>query len=164
MDRLVRATTGQANVVTYEPLTRERAIQDGEALAVLGADNSWENWTVENLLSERPFKWELSLLAVGGGKPVGYAVASYTGDVVHLHHLIVGLEWRGRGIGRELLCRLALKAQEMAVRKLSLKVHRQNQRAIAFYTRYGFEISEENRLALFRMIGVVNEIVSRAAS
>ena len=151
-------------MVTYEPLTRERVIQDGEALAMLGADNSWENWTVENLLSERPFKWDLSILAVCGGKPVGYAVASYTGDVVHLHHLIVGLEWRGRGIGRELLFRLALKAKQMAVRKLSLKVHRQNQRAIAFYTRWGFEITEDNHLELFRMIAVVNEILSRAAA
>jgi ribosomal protein S18 acetylase RimI-like enzyme len=130
-------------LVEYKPLTRERAIQDGAEIVSLGSDQPWEYWTVENLLAERPDKWFFSLLAEVEGKVVGYAVASRQGNVVHLHHLIVSPLFRGLGVGRKLLCRLALRLQEAGVDKLTLKVYRDNHRSIEFYHGFSFVVVDE---------------------
>jgi ribosomal protein S18 acetylase RimI-like enzyme len=54
---------------------------------------------------------------------------------------------------------VALKAQEMAVAKLSLKVYKQNHRALALFARYGFKIVEDGHAELFRMIAAVDDVL-----
>jgi ribosomal protein S18 acetylase RimI-like enzyme len=130
-------------VIRYKLLSREQALRYGESLLALGADNVWENWTGSNLLEPRPDKWLLSTFAIAEDNPVGYAIASRQGDAVHLHHLIIGREWRGRGIGRNLLRHLARKARATGASRLTLKVYKQNQQAAAFYQRLGFDIYGE---------------------
>ena len=135
--------------VRYEHLTYQRALEIGVAIVALGADNAWENWTVENLLAERLEKWSLSLLATVEGKPAGYAIASRKGQIVHLHHMIVGTTWRGMGIGSELLDRLFKTAQQVDALRLTLKVHLHNKRAIAFYQRFGFAGNKQDKIFLW---------------
>src|SRR5437763_670840 len=87
-----------------EPLSQPKAKEVGERLLGLGQDQAWENWTLSNLLADRPDKWQLSCYAHCDGTPIGYAIASCTPDAqVHLHHLVVGMRWRGQGVGRRLL-------------------------------------------------------------
>jgi ribosomal protein S18 acetylase RimI-like enzyme len=147
--------------ITYETLTFARAQYDGASLVALGTDQPWETWTVANLLSERPAKWELSLIATLGEQPVGYAIASARADSIHLHHLIVGKPWRGRSIGHQLLCHLAGKAQSRGTQYLSLKVHKHNPKAIAFYCRHGFTITEEQHPELLTMRATVADNLAR---
>ena len=109
--------------VTIEPLTRERAARDAEALLALGDDLAWDTWTRYQLLAERPGKWRLSLVARRGDAPVAYAVASRKDDAVHLHHIVIGAAERGAGIGHDLLERLRALAADAGARRLTLKVY-----------------------------------------
>jgi ribosomal protein S18 acetylase RimI-like enzyme len=109
---------------------------------------SWENWTLPNLLADRPDKWQLSLMAMFVDDPIGYAVASRRNEhTVHLHHLIVSRDWRNKQVGQLLLDRLIGKVQKMQVPTVTLKVHQKNSRAIAFYQRNKFStVKPENDL------------------
>jgi ribosomal protein S18 acetylase RimI-like enzyme len=147
--------------ILYDTLTYVRARYYGALLISLGVDQPWETWSVANLLSERPAKWELSLIATLGEHPVGYSIASARSDSVHLHRLIVGKQWRGHNIGRHLLCCLARKAHSIGKKHVSLKVHKQNSKAIAFYLRRGFSITEEQHSELSAMLAPVTEILAR---
>lgn len=148
-------------IVEYRPLTYDVAKRGGEVLVALGADNPWEYWTVENLLLDLPFKWNLSIIALLNDTFVGYAIASYNGQVVHLHHLIVGARWRRTGFGRELLRRVALNARHIPAREMSLKVYKSNTEAIRFYERYGFEIMDGESRDLLEMRGRIDQILAK---
>lgn len=145
--------------VHYQILTRHKAECDGQAIVALGADQPWENWTKDNLLAERVDKWKLSMLATLTEHPVGYAIASRRERTVHLHHLIVGAQWRTVGIGTTLLQHILENAHRCAASKLTLKVHRQNTRAIRFYQQRGFTIEsvEERNLLWMAMQVIHNE-------
>jgi ribosomal protein S18 acetylase RimI-like enzyme len=137
--------------IRFATLTRRKAEAQAAAILSLGADQPWERWSVENLLASRPLKWKLSLLATCGRVPIGYAIASVQGGWVHLHHLVVGADWRARGIGAALLHRLALRTKRLAVRGLSLKVYESNEKALRFYHRLGFRVVGAARDSLLRM-------------
>lgn len=122
-----------------ERLTRERAAELSERLLAMTADSSWDTWDRENLLSSRPEKWALSLLALDGDRPVGWAVASRTTEGTHLHHIVVDPEHRSRGIGRMLIDQLLVEAEPGV---LTLKVHPDNGAAARLYARLGFEEHE----------------------
>ena len=122
--------------VVIEPLTRHRADELAEPLLAMSADSTWDDWDRSNLLSERPGKWQLSLLATIAGRPVGWAIASRTeGGGLHLHHVVVDPEHRSEGIGSRLVSALASSA---APGRITLKVHPDNAAAARFYERLGF--------------------------
>jgi len=102
-------------------------------------DNDWENWTVDNLLAERPGKWELSQVARVGAVAAGYAICSRRAEGLHLHHFIVGPAFRNGGIGIHLLEQLSRNALGCGLSAITLKVHLKNSRAIRFYERSGFK-------------------------
>jgi ribosomal protein S18 acetylase RimI-like enzyme len=155
-----KAVTAQG-IVEYRPLTYDVAKRGGEALLGLGSDNPWEYWTVENLLLDLPFKWELSMIALLDDTFVGYAIASDKGQLIHLHHLIVGARWRRMGFGRELLRCVALNAFQIPATEMSLKVYKDNIQAVHFYERYGFEIAHDEGRDLLEMRGLIDQIVAR---
>ena len=124
---------GAVTEVVVEPLDRRRAEELADDLLAMSSDSTWDDWTRENLLSDREGKWELSL-ASDGTVPVGWAIASRTELGVHLHHVVVASGHRSRGVGAALVRRLLDTA---APGVLTLKVHPENPRAAAFYERLG---------------------------
>ena len=128
-------TEAMGNVV-IEPLTRHRADELAEPLLAMSGDSTWDDWDRSNLLSERPGKWDLSLLATITGRPVGWAIASRTvGGELHIHHIVVDPAHRSEGIGSRLVSALASTA---APGRMTLKVHPDNAAAARFYKRLGF--------------------------
>ena len=128
-------TSGTVAGVRLEALTRPRAEELADELLEMTADSGWDDWTRENLLSERPGKWDVSLLATSGGRPVAWAVASRTSDSLHLHHIVVAPHHRSAGVGARMvgeLLRLATPG------RMTLKVHTDNTAAARFYERLGF--------------------------
>ncbi len=106
------------------------------------ADQSWETWSPDNLLDDRPLKWELSRVAsegpVSGGRPLGYAILSCVAPGQHhLHRLATDPACRGQGIGAALMKEAAQEARRHGA-TLSLKVHKTNDGAARFYRRLGF--------------------------
>lgn len=127
--------TAGSGTIAVEVLTRARAEKLTDELLTMTADVSWDDWNRENLLAPRPQKWELSLLAVDGSAPVGWAVASRTGGTVHLHHLVVAPQHRSSGVGTVLVRHLLEASRPLPV---TLKVHPENEAGIRFYRRLGF--------------------------
>ena len=126
------------------PLDRDSAARLAGRLLRFTADQAWENWTADNLLADRPRKWELSLLASDREAAVGYAIVSApTPDTHHLHHIAVAAGARGKGVGEQLMSALMSRAQSES-RSVTLKVHAVNGRAIDFYRRLGFETLKSN--------------------
>ncbi len=126
--------------IAIERLTRAGAEREADALLALGRDLSWDDWTPDHLLGERPGKWELSLVARREGEPVAYAISSRKGSDVHLHHIVVAPPLRGSGLGRSMLDHLRILAAEAGAARITLKVYRDNRDAMRFYEREGFAV------------------------
>lgn len=127
--------TGGADGVRLERLTLARAQELADELLAMAADSSWDDWNRANLLSERPEKWDLSLVATLEGYPVAWAIASRTPDSLHLHHVVVSPMHRSAGIGALIVGDLLRRA---APGRMTLKVHPDNTAAARFYRRLNF--------------------------
>lgn len=121
--------------VRVEPLTEQAAERLADELLAMTRDAEWDDWEREHLLSQRPQKWQRSLLAVKAGRPVGWAVVSATDEGAHLHHIVVAPGERSAGVGRRLMLELLRRT---APGVLTLKVHPDNGDAARFYERLGF--------------------------
>ena len=121
-----------------DTLSRDYAAKHADLLLSFTVDQAWENWTVSNLLGDRPRKWDLSLVQTIDATACGYAIISEAAPAVHhLHHIAVSPSVRGRELGT-LLMRSALERAAREECDLRLKVHLTNVDAIRLYERLGF--------------------------
>jgi ribosomal protein S18 acetylase RimI-like enzyme len=104
----------------------------------LDLDRSPLAWDKDRLLSDRPGKWELSMAAFEGGRPVGLLLASLRSPRrPHIHLLLVHEGHRSVGVGQALLEAYRTHSPWPVT---TLKVSRENEGAIRFYRRNGFRI------------------------
>lgn len=118
----------------------DRALADtwASALVELNADSTWDSWNERNITADRPGKWDFSLVAFGlEQQPIAYAIISLSPSSSHLHHLVIGKEHRGLGIGRTLVERWLTEATGVRNRA-TLKVHPDNTVALQFYENLDF--------------------------
>ena len=136
-----------------QSLTRETCEAHAALLLSFSRDQLWEDWTAENLLAPRILKWDLSIIAVSAGVPIGYAIVSAKADRIHhLHRFAVHALWRRSGIGSLMIARIIDRSSACGG-TTELKVHRDNHPAIAFYRRHGFSYYEivESQYAEMRL-------------
>jgi len=76
--------------------------------------------------------------AVSGGKVVGYAVAWFVADELHIGNVAVLRSRQGSGIGRRLVEHLMNEALKRQARYATLEVRVGNVRAIKLYRQSGF--------------------------
>jgi len=99
-----------------------------------------------------------ALIAFMDDKPVGFALYFYTFSTflgrrgLYLEDIFVEPEFRGRGIGKTLLKKLAKIAREQNCGRMEWSVLTWNQPSIDFYHRLGAVTMEEWRI--FRLTGV----------
>lgn len=94
-------------------------------------------WQLRHFAQVLPGKHELSAAAVAGGSAVGFLVASRKPASVHVHRLAVDPDRWGTGIASTLLARLLAQSDHV----VTLNCDPQNQRALAFYVRAGFQVT-----------------------
>ncbi len=93
-----------------------------------------------------------ALMAFADGSPVGFALYFYTFSTflgrrgIYLEDIFVEPEFRGKGIGKALLGRLARIAQEQNCGRMEWSVLTWNQPSIDFYHRLGAATMEEWRI------------------
>ena len=98
-----------------------------------------------------------ALLAFEGDVPVGFALFFQTFSTflgrpgIHLEDLFVLPEWRGRGVGRELLRHLAARAVDQDLGRVEWTVLDWNKPSIDFYRRLGAQ--PMNEWILYRLTG-----------
>jgi GNAT superfamily N-acetyltransferase len=88
----------------------------------------------------------------GEGQPAGFALYFYNYSTwrgrsgIHLEDLFVSPRFRGQGIGKALLARVAARAAERGCPRLQWDVLAWNQTAIDFYRGLGAEFLDEWRI------------------
>ena len=158
------------NDITIRPATLEDAgpfLRLVEELAVYEKmappDAEAKARLIEHLFGPRPF-YQL-VLAVKGGRPVGYAAYFFTYSTfvgrrtLYLEDLFVLPEARGDGVGHKLLVTIARIALAEGCGRLDLIVLKWNELAHRFYEKHGVNRMED--WALYRLSG--DEIASVAA-
>lgn len=109
----------------------------------IAEDIPGEYWAAENFKLPLPEKWELSLVLMSNGLPVGYAIASRKSERdVHLHHFMVHRDWRGNACGGMMLQELEKRAKASGAERLTLKVMTDSDGAKQFYARHGCQLAE----------------------
>ncbi|MBA9004831.1 GNAT family N-acetyltransferase [Thermomonospora cellulosilytica] len=92
---------------------------------------------------ERP-RLSYRVVAVEGGWPVGFVSVSVMpyARVRHRGHVVMGVRasHTGRGVGRALLEAAVAEARSRGLTRLELTVMTHNRRALALYTRCGFQV------------------------
>lgn len=104
------------------------------------------------------------LIAESDGQPAGLAIyfpvySTWRGRCLHLEDLFVRPQFRGRGVGKALLTRVAAIAAERGCAKLFWHVLDWNQPAIEFYRSLGAEPLEE-----WTRMQLVDEALVRVAA
>jgi ribosomal-protein-alanine N-acetyltransferase len=108
-------------------------------------------WAIEIDLFSMPwsktsFLYEVSdnrvcipIVALDGETLVGYAIAWFVSDEIHIGNIAVARGRQCKGIGRQLLEDLLTKAFKRGVKYATLEVRVGNVKAINLYRKYGFE-------------------------
>lgn len=78
------------------------------------------------------------LVAEEGGAVVGYAVASYAGDIAELQRIGVAEDARRSGIASRLLEAIVIEAPTTGADRMLLEVRHDNAGALGFYAARGF--------------------------
>ena len=92
------------------------------------------------------------LLAYAGSTPVGFALFFHNFSTflgrhgLYLEDLFVVPEWRGKGVGKQLLAHIASIAESRNCGRMEWAVLDWNESAIAFYRRMGAHVLDEWRI------------------
>ena len=107
------------------------------------------------------------VIARAGDEPVGFALFFHNFSTflgrrgLYLEDLFVVPEWRGRGIGRELLAHLARLAVERDCGRMEWSVLDWNDSAVGFYQRLGARVMEDWRICRLTGDGLAQLAASR---
>lgn len=110
--------------------------------------------TLDELLSDSPFL--KGYIFEKDGKKVGFAELSYSfapevgGRYVFIEEIFVDKEYRGQGIGHKFLDLCVSLLEKGDVRRVRLEATRSNEKAIALYRSYGFEVLDYLQMVIDR--------------
>lgn len=79
------------------------------------------------------------LAAQEGSSVLGFICLRYAADTAEIVNLAVRADCLRRGIGRQLLQQVVLRAQQLGVREITLEVNEHNSAAICLYEQAGFK-------------------------
>jgi len=96
-------------------------------------------WLLQALCSRC---WETSFVLEYEGKVVGYVVACVEGDKGHVINIAVRPKYRGKGLGKLLMCKTLLALAMRGIKSVFLEVRVSNAPAIGLYERLNFRIKE----------------------
>jgi len=157
MDTIIR-TAIAADVPQILAFVRALAVYEREPDAVSA--------TEEGLLRDGfgPNPFYSCLIAEHGGKPAGFALYFFNYSTwmgrpgLYLEDLFVEVEFRGLGIGKALLQRVAAIAIEMNCPRLQWEVLDWNTQAVDFYRAMGAEFLDE-----WRNVRITGEALAQLA-
>ena len=128
--------------IVIRPLHRDQLAACVDQFITVARDVPGEYWVAKHFLLDLPEKWLLSLAAWLAEQPIGYAMLSRrSADTAHLHHFMVAVDQRGRGLGARLLAAAIERCRKHHCTEMSLKVDAGNTDAQRFYRQHGFEFT-----------------------
>jgi ribosomal-protein-alanine N-acetyltransferase len=103
-------------------------------------------WTENQILFDLCRKFELSLLMKIDEQIVGYCIASFKTDHIHIHRFGVSKNYQNKGLGKKLLNIFISQNKNSTI---TLKVDKANHSAIEFYKKAAFKLIKEENDYLF---------------
>ena len=113
-----------------------------------------EYWSDDNFLLDLEGKWEYSIGIQSDNILIAFIIASVKTESIHIHKFMVHEDYRSKGIGKILLDYFV----DMTCKNfnsITLKVYKDNQRAIDFYKANAFKkinSEHENLLEMIRRL------------
>ncbi|TFB10521.1 GNAT family N-acetyltransferase [Candidatus Marinimicrobia bacterium MT.SAG.3] len=100
-------------------------------------------WSREEIIADRPMKWDYSLIAMDNEKIVGVWIISKKGDSRHHHMTTVDEAYRRAGIGSKMTRVSATGAKELGEKFLTSKVEEGNDMSLNFHLKLGLTVYSE---------------------
>lgn len=105
---------------------------------------SYCKWTEENFLYDLPKKWDFSFSLSEDDTIKAFCFASNKiPDVYYIHLLFVSNQLRGKSIGKKMIAQAKEIANKNNINKIELRCPESNKKALAFYSKNGFDIKEK---------------------
>ena len=120
--------------MTIEQMTSSWVTQ----VAQLEKDCFRDPWSEKSIAGELDNPLSLWLVAVDGGRLLGYVGSQTVLDETDMMNIAVAKEDRRRGVARALILELVNQLAQQGSRSLTLEVRASNQGAIALYQSLGF--------------------------
>jgi ribosomal protein S18 acetylase RimI-like enzyme len=144
---------GQPSDVRVDPLVTIRAAAFRDLPAVhelLNLGFGWPPSAPDDPGNDRPASVDPNILVVEReGALIGTVRLIYEGDNAGVYGFVIHPDHQGRGIGRDVLHRLCLRARAGGAKSVNLEVATDNDRALNLYTSLGFtQVTTEDYYAL----------------
>ena len=110
-----------------------------EAVEALEQECFASPWSLDSLAEELSNPLAVFYTAETAGKIVGYVGMHHIIDEGYITNIAVAERFRGAGVARALLARLAAYAEENDLQMITLEVRPSNAPAIGLYESFGFE-------------------------
>ena len=138
-ERSTRSTHGANadDVLTIEPMRRAHLPQVME-IEKTAYPKPWTEGVFTDELSMQSRGSRHYLVAMLGGRLVGYGGMIYMDDAAHITNVAVDVTMRRRGIATELMLDLSWEARRAGMKSLTLEVRESNVSAQSLYRRFGF--------------------------
>ena len=137
LSRLLRRTPADPDALQIEPM-RKSHLAEVMAIESVSYPAPWTKTVFEDELAMQARGSRHYLVALLGGRLVGYAGMIYMDDAAHITNIAVDVSMRRRGIATELLLDLAWQARRAGMASLTLEVRQSNVSAQSMYQRFGF--------------------------
>jgi [ribosomal protein S18]-alanine N-acetyltransferase len=118
---------------------RLAALRDLDTVHKIEVESFPVPWRREFFASELDASGRYAIVAVRGGKVIGYVFAMWIFDEMHINKIAVTTHERRKGIADLLMDRCFEFAKQTGVTLMSLEVRKSNAGAQEFYKRRGFE-------------------------
>lgn len=115
----------------------ERDLDAIAEIARLSFTNPWTRAMFAQELSTQPLSRSY-VFRTSDGRAVGFCTAWLVVDELHINAMAVRPEFRGQGIGRQLLAYVLDEARSVGARRAALEVRASNTAAIGLYSAFGF--------------------------
>jgi ribosomal protein S18 acetylase RimI-like enzyme len=103
-------------------------------------------WAEEDFMEYEKDKWILSRYSKIDKEIVGFLIASHRKETFYLNRLMVNKEYRNKGIGKEMFSYFQRDCKQRKQEdNITLRVLKENIKAISFYDSLGFKIISFNR-------------------
>ena len=134
--------------ITIIVLTKSMMLENYDRIKELLDLIPGRKWSREEIIADRPMKWDYSLIAMDNDKIVGVWIISKKGDSRHHHLGSIDGSYQRAGIGSKIALFSTRRAQELDEKFLTTKVEEGNEMSLNFnlklgFTVYGEEFNEE---------------------
>jgi len=118
---------------------RKASIHDIDTILAIHNDLFDYKWTYDNYANELKFDIASFMVLEENNQIIAYYITHNIFDILEIIMLVVTKPYQSKGLGSYLLDKIVLELKENGNDNLYLEVEKENEQAINFYKKHGFE-------------------------